>query len=202
MKRYIRAAIIPLSEDSRSTKGAVAYEPTTRPGILAQLSNSHDWWVLEGVANNPNTSIEVLEQLAKHPDPDIRRAVLKNPMLPETLKLQIQNSFTDFSGDVRYLYFLEHLTDNDPNSTVIRQVIADFKSCLDDLDVEYSLVEFVPDLDEDEETSRMFDVVCLGVTDMPSLSGDPVSDVALALYKRMRQCGWDVTDWETERLLK
>ena len=87
MKRYIKSAIVPLSEEDLSTKRQISRE--SDPEILEQLFydniNSDDWetkyFVCLGLAQNPNTPREILMQLASNwrTDSRILQAMALNP---------------------------------------------------------------------------------------------------------------------------
>lgn len=92
MKRYIKSAITPLSNESLEDKRMIARE-SDDPEVLEQLfkDNSHlgeyEYFVCLDLAQNPNTPLDILEQLGNKLDYDtrIRNVVAENPNTPLSL---------------------------------------------------------------------------------------------------------------------
>jgi hypothetical protein len=83
----------------RSIRGRVLYaeNPNTPVEALHQLANDHEEFVRETVAENPNTPVEALHQLANDDDVRVRRHVARNPNTPARVFTQILESFTSGS---------------------------------------------------------------------------------------------------------
>ena len=108
MKRYIKSAIRTLSEEDLPTKRELAHDPNTDPEVLERLfydnKSSLDWetkyYVCLELAKNPNTPIDILEQLSNGRltyDYRIRRGVAENPSTPVTI---LQNLIRGSDYDV------------------------------------------------------------------------------------------------------
>ena len=93
MKRYIKSAVTPLSSESLEDKRIIARDPNTSAEVLTQLfkDNSYlgeyEYFVCLDLAQNPNTPLDILEQLGNKMDYDnrIRNAVAANPSTPLSL---------------------------------------------------------------------------------------------------------------------
>jgi hypothetical protein len=60
-------------------KAKASKNPNTSPEILEQLANDAAHWIRCRVAQNPNISIKTLELLATDDRPEVRHYVLLNP---------------------------------------------------------------------------------------------------------------------------
>ena len=74
MKRYIRAAVVDVSDEDDTLKLSIAEDPNTRPSTLKTLANDKHWSIRSAVAENPNTPTDVLQTLTNDPDLDVRTA--------------------------------------------------------------------------------------------------------------------------------
>lgn len=63
----------------------VAENPNTPIDVLTELAKDSDWCVRRNAAENPNTPVEVLTKLTKDSDFDVRRYAACNPKLKEVL---------------------------------------------------------------------------------------------------------------------
>lgn len=63
----------------------VAENPNTPIDVLTELAKDSDWCVRRNAAENPNTPADVLTELAKDSDYDVRRYAACNPKLKEVL---------------------------------------------------------------------------------------------------------------------
>jgi len=88
MKRYIKSAITPISEESFELQLAVARNPRTPPELLRQLAavkeGDNDYFrddVLMNVFQNPNTPVDVLCDLASNND-SLKHEALLDERLP------------------------------------------------------------------------------------------------------------------------
>ena len=63
----------------------VAENPNTPIDVLTELAKDSDWCVRRHAAENPNTPADVLTELAKDSDYDVRRYAACNPKLKEVL---------------------------------------------------------------------------------------------------------------------
>ena len=92
MKKYIKSAITPISSESPDSQALIARDPNTTPEVLEQLyydnKSSLDWetryYICLELAANPNTPVDILEQLSDglKVDHRIRREVAANPSTP------------------------------------------------------------------------------------------------------------------------
>ena len=111
MKRYVKSAVINISDedisiqeemcrnpstdsftlqqlsnsDSPSIRSKVAAHPNTDKETLIKLSQDNYGFVRDDVAGNPNTPVEVLRELAEDYDRQVQIAVAKNPNIPADL---------------------------------------------------------------------------------------------------------------------
>ena len=97
MKRYIKSAILPLSEDY-DTCSAIAHSDDTSNEFLSELSRSPYDTIRIAVAKNPNTPVSVLYQLAKDTSVAVRNAVLQNNNIPKELEMQLSPLNYRYSG--------------------------------------------------------------------------------------------------------
>lgn len=93
MKRYIRSAVVDISDESEHNRWAIAQESNVRPETLREiankLSNMSPWGAWLAVIGNPNTPADVLETLAKRSkgDSQVFMAIADSPnVTPEILK--------------------------------------------------------------------------------------------------------------------
>ena len=63
----------------------VAENPNTPIDVLTELAKDSDWCVRRNAAENPNTPADVLTELAKDSDWCVRRNAARNPKLKEVL---------------------------------------------------------------------------------------------------------------------
>lgn len=84
MKRYIKADIVDITDESATNNRALAKDPNTRPRTLDQLARDARNSVRISVAGNKNTSPETLAYLANDHEPKVRYAVASNPNTPTT----------------------------------------------------------------------------------------------------------------------
>ena len=63
----------------------VAENPNTPIDVLTELAKDSDYIVRRNAAENPNTPADVLTELAKDSDYDVRRYAACNPKLKEVL---------------------------------------------------------------------------------------------------------------------
>ena len=64
---------------------SVAENPNTPVDVLMELAKDSDWEVRAKVAENPNTPVDVLTELAKNSDYIVRCFVARDPKLKEVL---------------------------------------------------------------------------------------------------------------------
>jgi hypothetical protein len=88
-----------IEADSLQDKEHLAENRSTPPEVLTQLSKDEDPNVRYGVAYNPNTPPEVLTQLSKDKDSDIRWNVAHNPNTPPEVLTQLSK---DKDEEVRW----------------------------------------------------------------------------------------------------
>lgn len=80
------------SELSTERREVLAQDPNTSTELLADLAKDENHWVLVRVAKNPNTSKETLAKLAQNEYWRIRLAVVGNPNIQyETLHVLSQD---------------------------------------------------------------------------------------------------------------
>ena len=123
MKRYVKSAVMSISDEDPNTKydlagepdpdilrtlsedsddwvvGRVALNPNTPRQLLTKLSNHHNWGVRYGIAQNTATPIRTLRKLSKDKQYQVRRAVALNPSTPREVVECI--AYYDPDGDVR-----------------------------------------------------------------------------------------------------
>lgn len=127
MKRYIKSAIKPFSEEDLDTKRSIVRN-TGRTEELAKLSDTDDYFIQLELAQNPNTPVDILDKftnfrysshvraaVASNPnttrdvlyklmrigDPIVYRAIAENPITPLDLLDEIAHKrsigYSDFS---------------------------------------------------------------------------------------------------------
>lgn len=82
MKKYVRAAIGSISEESEDAKREIAINPDTDLEVLNQLAHDNDAWVRWNVARNPNISADLLDTLSGDSDWRVRQEVAMNSKTP------------------------------------------------------------------------------------------------------------------------
>lgn len=69
MKRYIRSAVVNIKDESEETKWELARNPNLRPETLREIADSlserSPWGAYVAVIENPNTPVDVLENLMR-----------------------------------------------------------------------------------------------------------------------------------------
>ncbi len=95
MKKYIRAAIANIRDESYEAKRDIAKNPETSVEILEELSKDSNIWVRNEVVNNPNTPPELLDAMAGV-DYITDRVIASNPNTPlQTLQELIHSEDID-----------------------------------------------------------------------------------------------------------
>lgn len=95
MKKFIRAAIANIRDESYEAKRDIAKNPETSVEILEELSKDSNIWVRNEVVNNPNTPPELLDAMAGV-DCITDRAIASNPNTPlQTLQELIYSEDID-----------------------------------------------------------------------------------------------------------
>lgn len=77
----------------------LAFNPSTSPAVLKQISEDEDEWVRSAVAENPSTPLEVLERF-KDDEEDVRLSLACNPSASASI---LDYLFCDPSQEVRDL---------------------------------------------------------------------------------------------------
>lgn len=72
MKRYIKSAVLPISDESYSTKIDIARNPHSRDSQLAALVETADPYLLSNLIFNPNASAATIIDVLKHYPEDIK----------------------------------------------------------------------------------------------------------------------------------
>jgi len=133
MKRYIKSAITPFSDESLSTQRQIA----ARSNRAAELDNAIDsllqsstggdpdtiWYIV----NNPSTSAETLAKLADSPAVPVRLSLAQNPKTPVDILRKLSN---DTSRKVLYSLVANPSTPDDvieKLSFVVSELSADGK---------------------------------------------------------------------------
>jgi hypothetical protein len=88
-----------LKADSIDSKEYLAQNTKTSPEVLKQLSKDNDPDVRWAVARNPSTPPEVLLQLSKDRKKEVRQAVAQNTKTPPEVLTQLSR---DIDDDIRY----------------------------------------------------------------------------------------------------
>ena len=70
-------------------KDEMAESPNTHVDVLTELSKDDDWEVRLGVAENPNTPKDVLIELSKDDSREIRYIVALNPNTPKDVLIEL-----------------------------------------------------------------------------------------------------------------
>lgn len=83
MKRYIKAAVTNILDESSGIRYNLAKDPNTRPAVLAVLADDHERDIRAYVAKNPNTPAEALAKL--YQDVTVRYDLSCNPNLPVSI---------------------------------------------------------------------------------------------------------------------
>lgn len=101
MKKYVRAAIGNISEESEEAKREFAENPDTDISTLTRLAHDSERWVRSSVARNPNASEDLLTVLSKDSDWIVRREVARNPNVSEDLLVRLSgDSYVDVRREV------------------------------------------------------------------------------------------------------
>ena len=102
MKRYIKSAILSLSDEDYAIQYDIASDPNTSPETLQELSTvtdySHVHPIQRIVAENPSTSPETLRELSKVARLDVRSCVVRNLNTPEDVLRDMANDSDDWVG--------------------------------------------------------------------------------------------------------
>jgi len=117
MKRYIKAAIVPLFDEPLDVLREIASNPDTPVETLVSLydqfnqdSGNYEYFIMLDLASNPSTPVDILEHFCNHRiNHSIRNAVASNPST--TLPL-LEKLYKGSSYDVR-----RYIADN-PNVSV------------------------------------------------------------------------------------
>ena len=91
MKRYIRSAIVDIHDEHWQTLEDIARDPDTSVDVLIDLANGSDSIVKMTVAENPNTPIDILEMLSSDEDEIVRWGVTQNPNVSVELLQKLGN---------------------------------------------------------------------------------------------------------------
>ena len=79
MKRYIKSAIKPFSEEDSDTRRSIVHN-TSRAEELAKLSDTNDHFIQLEIAKNPNTPVDILDKFTNFRySPHVRAAIASNP---------------------------------------------------------------------------------------------------------------------------
>lgn len=205
MKRYIKAAVRPVTDEDFNVQRKLADNPNTNPRTLDALANTsgRTSWIRERVAVNPNTSVETLAHLAKDPYPRVREALLRNSKVPTTLRDSIMRSLSDWSGKVTYILDIA-FTQLDLDARFnVQETIDDIKYYLDHIVVgdtrahlNYTSVEYIS-FNEESWEEHIFTIDCDGLYDESS-----IRDVGNTLKEIISDAKYTVCDWKVDRYLK
>lgn len=99
MKRYIKSAVVNVSEMSWQEKGDFARDPEASPNILRQIFSSCDaseTALLSYLATNPSTPVDVLSAMADMNDQELHKDLLYNENLPKEIldRLASEDNYT------------------------------------------------------------------------------------------------------------
>ena len=112
------------------------------------------------------------------------------------------------SIDVEFTIHVGGMTATDPNDPEIQQMLADIKTCLDQLGQQYTSIMYLPDIynpdldPEDTCEGRVFTVVLPDIFDLAQHEEGYVYELADQLYARLSSLGHDINNIYYERLLK
>jgi len=81
-------------------KGKASKNPNTSPEILEQLATDAPTWIRYRVAQNPNTPTKTLQQLATDKDPYVRHNVLLNPNKNQIIERLV--FMTDYNQSIKF----------------------------------------------------------------------------------------------------
>jgi len=99
MKRYIKAAVRPASDEDPDIRKDIAKLAETSD-VVNELSSDKDRKVREQIAKNPNTPLETLEKLSKDKSYKVRSAIARNPNTPSTTLAEMsERECMDSNGD-------------------------------------------------------------------------------------------------------
>lgn len=116
MKRYVRAAIRDISEESWKFKQSLAIDPETSPRDLARLAADPDPAIRKFAARNAYTPVDVLRKLAQDSYYVVRLEVLQNDSTPYDIKQHISKHLDDSSGVVEFTFYIDVPLTNDLRS--------------------------------------------------------------------------------------
>ena len=88
-----------VKDDDYSVRYGVAQNENTPVPVLEELANDNDYLVRNGVAENNNTPVLLLEKLAEDPEESVRRRVLENENTPDSVLKKIGASEDSTSDD-------------------------------------------------------------------------------------------------------
>ena len=89
MKKYIRAAVKDILDESWSVQYHLADNPATNPQILARLAQSEADDIRIAVSHNPSTPEETLLKLAKDPSFSVKARITDRRSIPDSVLLTL-----------------------------------------------------------------------------------------------------------------
>lgn len=85
MKRYIKSAILNISDEHPDTRFDIAVDEDTDWELLKDLIHDSDSWVRGAAFHNPNIPIPVLVEYSNYSDPAIMINIALNPNTPSNI---------------------------------------------------------------------------------------------------------------------
>ena len=98
MKRYIKAAVKPVSEEDGYIQWTLASSASTSPRLLSELvTNDTSEGILQAIAVNPNTSSETLLRIMDLPQyyPGLGECIASNPNVTPEILARLADSGSD-----------------------------------------------------------------------------------------------------------
>ena len=111
MKRYIKNSVIDTLDADFDGRLYLAENPNTSPELLDELAKDKDYLIRLSVACNPNTSESTLRELSKQGSADIRYAVAEHKNTPRDILLKLSGD-SDWYTRNRALKSLGCTSDN------------------------------------------------------------------------------------------
>ena len=102
MKRYIKSAIVPISDEDSNIRKEIAKSTSGDDLTVDQLSSDKDRKVREQLAKNPNTPIDTLRKLSTDKSYKVRTAVAKNPNTPSELLAEMSENAKEWAEHTHF----------------------------------------------------------------------------------------------------
>ena len=106
MKRYIRAAVLDITEEDLATRADFAKGDNL--DFIAVLSNDPNSGIRRCVASNPNTPTAILLNLLNDPYPFVRIDAINNPNFPKQYSEVAHNSLQNHADEVLDSYIIRY----------------------------------------------------------------------------------------------